>query len=465
LWFDEIGTHIRYMTLPLGQIFSTYGTENQHFLFSILARISILTFGDTVWAFRLPAVLFGVASIWSLYRMGREVGSEQEALFAAGLFTFSYHHVWFSQNARGYSGLLFWTLLASWLLLRALRDDRGQSWVAYAFAAALGVYTQATMPFVLVGHAIIAGIHMWRRSIVLGPLVGFGLGALLTVQLHALALPQIFGDVRGMHSAVEEWKKPLWALSELVSGLQINFAGGFAAAGAILLFGAGMISFLRSRWEVVALLLIPPALGASLVLSMGHHIWPRFFYFVFGFAALIVIRGATVLGDVGGKRGLTTLSQLLRAKSTTMAQKWTERSVPFFPFFRASLVSGAACCAMVVVSAMSVPFAFGPKQDFGGAREFVESQKQPGDAIVTADLASFIYTSYYKAGYEEVKSAAQLREIRARSKRVYLIYTLEQVLKSQHPDVYALVKQDFTVAKRFGGTLKNGTVVVVVAGQ
>ncbi|MBI1789551.1 MAG: glycosyltransferase family 39 protein [Acidobacteria bacterium] len=440
LWFDEIATHIKYMELPLGKMISTYGSENQHFLFSILARLSILTFGDTAWAFRLPAVVFGVASVWSLYLMAREVGTEREALFASALFAFSYHHIWFSQNARGYSGLLFWTLLASWLLLRALREDRAQIWVGYAAAAALGVFTQATIVFVLVGHALIAGYYLVRRRQVVGPALGFGMGALLTFQLHALALPQVFLDVKKTVSVVNEWKRPLWALAELASGLQVNFAGGVAAVGAVALFGAGMASFLRRRPEVVALLLLPPALGASVVLAMGHHIWPRFFYFAFGFAALIVIRGATVLGDWAAR--------LARQPG------------------RSGLVSGACCFGLIAVSAASVPFAYGPKQDFGGAHDFVEANRTVGDAVVTADLASYVYSRYYrKSEWTAVESAAQLAAVRARSRRTWLIYTLEPVLAAEQAEVYGVVKRDFRVVKRFGGTLKNGAVVVCVAGE
>ena len=67
LWYDEIGTWIRYMHLPLAKIPTVYGSENQHYLFSLLARASLLIFGESNWAFRLPAALFGVASIWSTW--------------------------------------------------------------------------------------------------------------------------------------------------------------------------------------------------------------------------------------------------------------------------------------------------------------------------------------------------------------------------------------------------------------
>ena len=48
--------------------------------------------------------------------------------------------------------LFFWTILSSWLLLRALQQARPQLWIAYAPAAALGVYTHMTMLFVILGH-------------------------------------------------------------------------------------------------------------------------------------------------------------------------------------------------------------------------------------------------------------------------------------------------------------------------
>ena len=141
LWYDEILTSINYARMPFGEIIATYDSQNQHFFFSLLSRASTLIFGESAWALRLPAVVFGVASIWALYLLGREVGSETEALLSAALLTFSYHHVWFSQNARGYTGLLFWAILSSWYFLRGLREGRSRLWVLYAGAAALGIYT------------------------------------------------------------------------------------------------------------------------------------------------------------------------------------------------------------------------------------------------------------------------------------------------------------------------------------
>ncbi|MBI5085886.1 MAG: glycosyltransferase family 39 protein [Acidobacteria bacterium] len=420
MWLDEISTWIRFMGLRLTEIPSTYGSENQHFLFSLLARISMNVFGEHVWSFRLPAVLFGVASIWAMYLFGAEAAGRKEGVLSAALLTFSYHHIWFSQNARGYSGLLFWTLLTSWLLLKAFREGRTAVWLWYACAAGLGVYTHATMSFVLLSHTGIAAWLAWQNRMWRGPALGFGMGAGLTVLLHAPALPAIFTGLKNTVSVVEEWKSPLWTLLELLQGVKIGFTGAAVAVAALALFLAGLWSFWRERPVVLTLLAAPPLIGSVILLSMGHHIWPRFYYFAFGFGALIVIRGALLVPRAGM----------------------------------------AMAIGIIAVSAASAPFAYGPKQDFGSAYELVRSSRQPGDVVATADLATWVFERYYKAGWVDVRSMADLDRVSAGAPRTWLVYTIDPVFRSQLPELYASVRREFRVVKVFPGTLRSGEVTV-----
>ena len=163
LWLDEILTLVNYAEAPIGEIITTYDSQNQHFLYSVFARICILLFGQSVWSFRLPAVLFGVGSIWAAYLFGRQVSSTREALLSAALLTFSYHHIWFSQNARGYIMLLFFTLVASWLVVRGVREKRPRLWIAYAVVAALGAYVHISMIFIVMGHFVICLVILISR--------------------------------------------------------------------------------------------------------------------------------------------------------------------------------------------------------------------------------------------------------------------------------------------------------------
>lgn len=441
LWYDEVLTYVQYVRLPFGEILTTYRNENQHFVFTLLAHACLQIFGDNVWAFRLPAALFGVGSVWALYVFARQVASTREALFAAALFAFSYHHVWFSQNARGYSGLLFWVLLASWILMRALREDRPGLWVWYAVTVALGVFTHITMLFVVAGHGLVYLQQVWMRRKEQWPrrwsglVLGFTASGLLTFTLHALVLPQIRGGMEKTVSVVEAWKNPLWTLFEIFRGLRINFAGAAVAAVALIVIAAGIAGFARRQSSLLILLFVPPMVGAGYVIAAGHHLWPRFFYFAFGFAALIAVRGTMVLENALAGR-------LRRGPVREM---------------------GYLCAGMVLVSAASVPFAFAPKQDYEGAMAFVQTERQPGDEVLTAGLISFPYENFYKPGWHPVKSLEQLNVARATYRRTFVLSTLEPVLRSTDPAIADSLKHDFRLVRQFPGTLEHGTIYVYLS--
>ena len=438
LWYDEIVAYVQYARMPFGTLVSTYTSESQHFLFNVLAHAAVTVLGESASAVRLPAVLFGVGSVLALFLFGRRVAGTHEALLAAALMTVSYHHVWFSQNARGYSGLLCFTLLSSWLLLRALDGARLAPWIAYAAAAALGMYVHVTMLFVIAVHfavALAAVIHRRAdRELAVATLAGFGLTALLTFQLYALVLPQFVGTI-GQDTSVVDWKSPLWTVLELVRGLRVGLVGGAVLAAGGLVFLAGLGSFARRAPVLVVLLLVPPAAGASLVLGMGHPLWPRFFFFAFGFVLLVVVRGVIVLGEAVGHR--------LRMPATSRRRLAT------------ALASG-----LIVLSAATVPAAYAPKQDYQGALAFVERSRQPGDAVVTVGLATYPYRRLYNVDWDAADSAEQLGQIRARSKRTWVVYTIPLHLRFEHPDIMTVLDRDFSVVKRFSGTLNGGVLVV-----
>ena len=449
LWLDEILTYVNYAGLPFRQIVTTFDSENQHFLYSILAHTSFLIFGESGWALRLPAVFFGVGSIWALYLLGSEVANRKEGFLAAALLAFSYHHVWFSQNARGYTGLLFWTILSSWLFIRGLRSNQSRTWIFYAITIALGVYTHLSMLFVLAGQSIIFMLILILRRKKDWPqrwsgiILGIGLAGILTFILYTPVLSQIINTIGGTEqSVVTEWKNPIWTLVELISGLKVSFAGGVLAAGALLLFGIGIISYARTNPILLGLLFLPPIIGATVTLAIGHHLWPRFFFFIFGLATLVVIRGASDLGIFLVRQVGRFI--LLPDKSMT----WAGMILPI---------------GLILVSALSVPSAYGPKQDYGAALDYVNHNLKPGDSVATVFLTEFVYQEFYKSDWEAIETLDDLNALRETSMRTWIIYTFPPVVEAMIPQVMASIHQDFVIEKQFGGTVSNGTVYIVIA--
>jgi len=441
LWFDEIVTYVNFVQVPFGEIISTYSDQNQHILYSLLAHASFLLFGEGNWSLRLPAVLFGIGSIWALYLLGRQVAGTREAFLAAALLAFSYHHVWFSQNARGYTGLLFWTILASWLFLRGLREGRPELWLLYAASAALGAYTLIYMVFVVIGHFAIYLMILLTQPKEIGPnrwsglFLGFCLAGLLTFQLHALVLPQFLRAFAEAQVGGRVWTQPLWALLEFVRGMQTNFSGSVVAIAALSVFGIGLWSFARTNPVVIQLFIIPLLICATVKWGMGHHLWPRSFFFAAGFGVLVIIRGTMLLGHAAGR--------LLNFSSG-----------------KSALVGTTLCIGFILASATSIPLAYGPKQDYLGALTFVEAEKEPRDAVVTVGLATFPYKNFYKLDWEPVENLEALESIRSRSRRTWLLYTLPIQLQDLYPDLTTVIQRDFKVVRQFYGTLGEGTIFV-----
>jgi mannosyltransferase len=446
LWYDEILTYVHYARLPFGEIITTYDDQNQHFLYSVLAHASFLSFGESGWSLRLPAVLFGVGSIWALFLLGREVADTREALLSAALLTFSYHHIWFSQNARGYIGLLFWTILASWLLLRAMQETRPQLWVLYAVAVALGAYTHVTMIFIVAGHFIIYLItlsnrrherwpHRWS-----GLFLGFCLGGFLTIVFFSLVLPQLLGGTFSQgavkSAAVTVWKNPLWTVSEFIRASKVDLGRSILAVLAFSVFGVGLWSFIHTRRVVIALLIIPTFICAATTLWMGHPLWPRLFFFNSGLVALVVVRG---------------VMQFARAAT---------RSLDLAPT-KAAPIGSALCIGLLLTSAVSSIKAYAPKQDYLGALNYIQQNYHPGDAIVTVGvMVTFPYKNLYKTDWKAIDTVEDLQFIRARSKRLWLLYTMPVYLEQAYPEIMTAIRKDFVVVKQFYGTLGGGTIVI-----
>lgn len=442
LWIDEIFTYVNYLGMPFGEIITSYDSNNQHFFYTLLARASFQIFGESSWSLRLPAALFGTASIWALILLGNEVRNTKESLFAAALMTFSYHHIWFSQNARGYIVILFFTIISSLLLLRGLREGRAYLWFLYACAVALGVYTHMTMLFVVSGHFIIylkTLIDRRRESWPerwAGLLAGFVPAGLLTFQLYALVLPQMFGPTMdATDKTIPVWTNPLWTLGELLKGLEISFSGTAFAIAALSVFGIGFWKFAREKPVFLPLMVLPILVCTVVAVSLRYSLWPRFFFFIFGFAVLVVISGTMQLGQWAA----------MIFRLDTRAK---------------NLVGNSLCAVLIVVSAASIPPAYRPKQDFAGALQFVEKVRSADDAVVTIGGTIFPYTRLYKTGWESTRSLERLNMIRSNVRRTWLLYTMPEHVNAKYPEIMNVVNREFEVVKEFRGTVGGGNIFV-----
>jgi hypothetical protein len=205
------------------------------------------------------------------------------------------------------------------------------------------------------------------------------------------------------------------------------FAGGFLTGrvGRLLRrqprrLGYGVAG--HSRWR--------PHVGA------GHNLWPRFFFFCMGFALLIVVHGAMQ----------------------------APRFLQIIPLFRSDWASRAGYALtglMIVMSTITIPRCYAlPKQDFTGARAYVEQLRQPGDVVVVVGLAEHAYASYYAPSWNVAHSPDELAALHANAARTFLVYTLPIELRAFHPELWKAVETGFETKRVFWGTLGGGEIYV-----
>ena len=471
LWFDEIKMLVEHVRLPLAELVTTLDSKNRHMLYSLLAKGSIGALGESAASLRLPAALLGTASLWALYVFGRRVTIRREALFAALLLAVSYHHVWFSQNARGYTGLLLFALLASYEFVRML-DPRSAPKYApllYGLWVALGMYTHLTGAVVPAAHFLIllwlafrggrrsgqiegpdaAAARSGRRAAALGMVAAAAIAALLYAPVLSQLRSTFLASETG--GSLIEWQNPLWAVSEALTVLGRGVPGGALTVSLVMLVPlTGVVSYARSSPLAAAVMVLPAVLTGAAIVLAGQNLWPRFFFFSAGFGALFLMRGLSAIGGLAA--GLVGRST---HRTTEALPGGSERTA------RAARWSTGLAAAAVLASALTVPRAWGPKQDFEGAARWVVEHAEPGDAIIAVDMTSQPYR-YLGREWPSAMSLVDLEGEERVGARSWILYTFPPFLQSELPDLWERIESEYETAGEFHGTLSGGVVIVAV---
>lgn len=139
--FREVGT---------GRAFHDYRKPNNHVLHSVLARISVALwkpFRDpsgapfSEMALRVPAFLFGIASVATIALLLKELGLARAGVLAACILALHPWHIRYASEARGYSIVLCLLPLLLVFWLRAVRNGCWRWWLAVAGTSFALLYT------------------------------------------------------------------------------------------------------------------------------------------------------------------------------------------------------------------------------------------------------------------------------------------------------------------------------------
>ncbi len=440
LWYDEIETLVDYARRPLGELLTTFGSKNQHPLFTLLAHLSTSALGESAWALRLPAALFGAAGPAAVYLLGRHVASRAEAFTAAALLAVSSHHIWFSQNARGYTGLLFLATLATLAFVRLLRDPAaGRGMVAlYAVTTALALYTHLTAAFQVVAHGLVwlvafrGAPDRGRKAFVALLLGGLG-GVLLYAPVLPSLVPIMLASAQPPAATAPPptaWKSPFWLVTEMLAVLARGIPGGYLGLAVVAGIGlTGVVRYAKEKPVALGLFVLPGVVTVAAIVALKHNLWPRFFFFLAGFILLVGVRGWFAVAGWAGK------------------------------YARPLQLAGAAVAVLALGS--TAGRAWGPKQQYEEAVAFVEAQAAPGDVAATVDLTNYPVHRWLGRDWPELTTDTSLAALERPGRRTWVLTTFPIRLVAEAPGVVTRLAERYDTVRVFPGTISGGDIVVL----
>jgi uncharacterized membrane protein len=445
LWYDEIVTLVLSARLPVERIVTEFPGVNVHPLYSLLAHGAMAVFGESAWTLRLPASVFGVGSVALVYVLGTRLTTRVEAWAATAFLATSYHHIWFSQNARGYTLMAFLALASTLMLLRAGRTGRRSDYVVYALLCATGVYTHLTMAFVVAGHAAVVlpgRLVGWKPAgdQPVGPAIWAWIGAaVLSIVAYLPYMSSLLTVMVGTEAPREaaQVATASWALGEAVRSL-LSGSGVLAALVAAVLAGFGALSLLRRQPYATALLVAPALVTLLAIVALGQPLRPRFFFFLSGAGAIFVGRG---LG--------AAVAALAPTRITSQP---------------ARLTTAVVCAALVLVVASAPALRRNyqlPKQDFDGAVAFLDEAAGDGAVVMAAGPACLPFETYYQKTWRCLQTAADWPVSGDHAPWTVVAYTLADYVED--PGLRAELQTNCPVLRRFQGTLGGGDLIVCEA--
>lgn len=458
LWLDEIAPILFYGHMPVLHVVTSYIHSNNHLLNTLLMKLMLAFFGEQEWAVRLPAMLVGTATIPAIYWVSRLALSRRGSLCVAVLLAASYHHIFFSQNARGYTAYLFFSVLSSGLLVKGLQEDRARYWALYVMAMFLNFASLLNSGFVFASHLLVAVIALFvvkRYGASPRPLARrlatvFTVTCVLVLNLYITIVPQVYVFSKNIYSNPATGFSPLSLefLRELVRGLSAGFGTGLllGVIPFMVMAAAGFIVLLRRQWALTLALALPGFLTAVFLLVQGLSFSPRFFLLGLPLAMLVAVQG------------IYSFAVLFSSKLGITSRLFTPR------------VATVLVLIGMAISLVSLRrYYLVPKQAYRASLQYIQTERQTGDLTIAIDLMEPGYRFYgRKFGLKEdqdwfsVRSVESLDMVLAThsGQSAIMVTTFRRALRITHPDLLARISEGWTLARTFPATIGDGEISV-----
>ena len=308
LWFDE-AMSVFWARHPAREIIDVglYLVKDKHPpVYYLLLHLWTGLFGDGTVAVRGLSIMFGAALPPLLALVGSELGDRRAGLFAGLLATFNPMLVWYSQEARMFLPATTIGVLATWCLLKALKQEEWLWWIGFVFCSLAGFYSYLFYVFVIVFQSIFALVwvilearkhqrRIWEslpRVVVMLAVLAL-LCAPLALQAYRVSTTESPGGQPFEHAF-----STMWSLLKVYTIRRVSWpslvVAGVGLIGAILLLSGLVAGPVRMRLLLWCWLGIP-MLAGNVMLGVNEDVFSETRYFLFLVPAICLAWGSALV--------------------------------------------------------------------------------------------------------------------------------------------------------------------------
>jgi len=144
-WYDEIAT-LSYARYP-----SNNWDPPLHW---IMLHFWKKAFGVSEFSLRFPSLIFSLLSVILTFFLGKELFNKKIGIVASIFIGFSPFHLWYAQEARSYSMVLFLGTLSSFLFCKVIKEGKLRLWALFILVSILGLYTNYLYIFLFLAQGL-----------------------------------------------------------------------------------------------------------------------------------------------------------------------------------------------------------------------------------------------------------------------------------------------------------------------
>ena len=326
LWHDEAFSAL-YIKYSWSEMMHRIGLDVHPPLYYWVLRLWSYVFGDGLLSLRFLSILFGVLTIYAGYLFVKKAfnppapqagalraGNPKLALIAAFFLAINPFQIQYSLEARMYTLGTFLVLISTWLLLKALEDNKYSTWAWYGVATAAGLLTHYYIVFSIMAQGLyVLYLFIRNRKINYKAVGSYILAAILFLPW----LPTFLIQIKRVTSAFWIPEPDRWSVPSTIFKMIFGGQGNDHLTLIVILIVAIFVIYYffketkpPIRWLIISGVAIP--FLAAILLSFKQAIYlDRYFVFASLFFTILIAAALFYVPKYTTRRTLTIVFALI----------------------------------------------------------------------------------------------------------------------------------------------------------